>query len=1135
MKLKRFIKRFFLPLTAAVIALVVLPLLAFTAMGPAGPDSPPPQAELFVDSVEPVVEKAVKDITGSFDFGDTDKVSITFEQYCEIDDGELNTRGEAVIDGNNFVLPGVKLKPSGNTIVVKAAAGEVKKTKTIEINYDPGKIKDVTLRDVAQTDSKGGLNYVVNNLLVYFDENTENAERQAIIETVGGKRVGSINGANMWQVEVEPDTYDGLKAKAEKLMELEGVFYADCNMAGAAKPMLIPNDPWYSNGSPAWSELKPRGGNWSVEAIQALSAWDYQYFFNHIKVGVVDTGVDTEHEDLAGKIVFADAESAAENKASNHGTHVAGIMGAVPNNGIGVTGILWDTKVYSHNWDTLMGTDAHLYSGLTKTVEAGAKVVNFSLGLGEDISGYGPPETNAYVKSYANQSKAVMVPLLNAGYEFIVTQSSGNGQNGYSQDAIYNGYFCSVTYTNLTGIGAEMITKINERIMIIGSARYDGDLDYMQATSSNAGSQVDICAPGQSVYSCYISNNYNYMSGTSMAAPVAGAVAALTWSVNPELTGAQVRDILLTNTNTAFPVKDNPSPYHPLVNTYQMVNALLSVEAAIATLETDYSAVEAAIALANTYDENLYTTESWAELTNAVNSVVYGLEPKQQPLIDAMAEAINTAIANLEFKSVSYTVEYRLNSETGEKLGTDKIASGQVTKTVTESARSFAGYVPMKNTSELTLQLTGNKIVFIYIPNPVYGATVATYKSSGDQLIPVTAAARGDEIIVRVTPSSNFYCGTAKFVIMYDKDFYELVGINKLAFTVNEQNAYYANAADSYTGQTFSPPAAWPSTFTEAEKAKYNHISITFTPPSVGYPAVFDGSDWLFSFKLVVKSTAAGEGRIFMDHRWTRTSTYTSGAQYFMVCPNGEVLSSTGNATMPLTADLAAADRSVALAEPVTVSFDLNGGSGTLPEPLTGVTGMPLILPGQGDINKLGYSFLGWALTDDAQTPLDSFYFPADDIILYAVWLGEAPVIYGPDGEVQIELEHFIFGIEPGTLKSQLSVTGNYYLEFPTAGNLVGTGTIVRVLEKVTHQLYAEYTVVIYGDLNGDGIVDSMDGNITVNVENFIINFDPVTENAFLIAGDVNADGIIDSIDAGIISGYENYFVDIDQQFKPIP
>lgn len=52
---------------------------------------PPPQAELFVDSVEPVVEKAVKDITGSFDFGDTDKVSITFEQYCEIDDGELNT------------------------------------------------------------------------------------------------------------------------------------------------------------------------------------------------------------------------------------------------------------------------------------------------------------------------------------------------------------------------------------------------------------------------------------------------------------------------------------------------------------------------------------------------------------------------------------------------------------------------------------------------------------------------------------------------------------------------------------------------------------------------------------------------------------------------------------------------------------------------------------------------------------------------------------------------------------------------------------------------------------------------------------------------------------------------------------
>jgi hypothetical protein len=238
---------------------------------------------------------------------------------------------------------------------------------------------------------------------------------------------------------------------------------------------------------------------------------------------------------------------------------------------------------------------------------------------------------------------------------------------------------------------------------------------------------------------------------------------------------------------------------------------------------------------------------------------------------------------------------------------------------------------------------------------------------------------------------------------------------------------------------------------------------------------------------------------------------------------------------MPLTADLAAADRSVAPADPVTVSFDLNRGSGTLPEPLTGVTGMPLVLPGQGDINKLGYSFLGWALTDDAQTPLDSFYFPAGDIVLYAVWLGEEPVINGPDGEVQIELEHFIFGIEPGTLKSQLSVTGNYYLDFPAAGNLLGTGTIVRVLEKVTHQLYAEYTVVIYGDINGDGIIDGLDGSVAVDVENFAIDFNPITDNAFLLAGDVNADGVIDTMDASIITDYENFFASINQQYKPTP
>jgi hypothetical protein len=134
--------------------------------------------------------------------------------------------------------------------------------------------------------------------------------------------------------------------------------------------------------------------------------------------------------------------------------------------------------------------------GLTKTVQAGAKVVNFSLGLGDDISSLGPPEDNEQVIAYANLSKAYMRYLLDANYEFIVVQSAGNGQGGYSQDAVYNGYFCSVTYTNMTGITPEMNIRINERIIIVGSAERITDSYFVQAESSNAGSQVDICAPG---------------------------------------------------------------------------------------------------------------------------------------------------------------------------------------------------------------------------------------------------------------------------------------------------------------------------------------------------------------------------------------------------------------------------------------------------------------------------------------------------------------------------------------------------------------------------------------------------------------------------------------------------------------
>lgn len=1102
-------------------------------------------ALISLDKYDARVKKAKQTITGRFK-DNRDIVKVSYELYSESDRGELSLEGEADIANDHFALEDIMLKPGNNTIAVTAwtAAGK-KDAQTITVEYDSDSIKGVPLRNIAKAypgDSGDGLEYAKDNLLVFFEENTSDARRQAVIDTVGGKCVGYINGVNMWQVEVKADTFENLNKTAQRLTDMDDVFFAGCNMVRAATTMLdpvIPNDPWYNNGSPAWDEWNPNGGNWSVEAIQALRAWNYQYFFNNIKVGIVDAGTQDDHEDLIGKVYFPDSKTAGENEpTNNHGTHVAGIMGAIPNNGKGVTGILWDTTMYVYNWDTLIGTDAHLLAGLTKTVQAGAKVVNFSLGLSDDISTKGAPSVNYLVIYYANLVKSYMAPLLE-NYDFIVVQSAGNGHSGYSQDAVFNGYFCSVTDTNMYGIDADMVQKINDRIIIVGSAQNDRNLNFMQASSSNAGSQVDICAPGVSIYGCYAGNSYNYMSGTSMAAPVTAGVIALAWSVNPALTGTQVRDIVLNN--TSYMVKDNPSPYHPLVNTYPMVNAKLAVEAAIATLPVDYAAVNAAVATAQALDASLYTPASWAALTGALNSVIYNLESKYQVQINTMAQNINDAIAGLEFKMVPYTVEYRLNSESGEKIANDKAAMGQVTKNISETPAVIGGYEALVKIKTLTLGAHNNKIIFVYVAQPAFSLQIDTYKDINGALLPTSLAKPNDIITVTVTPTTNFYCAASRYIVLYDKDFYTMMGSGTSAFTADSDNPYAQNTVSGWTGTTTAPPPAnWPATFTAGESDLYGFAAVGFNagPSSAnnGYPFVQDGERPLFSFRLKVKSDATGSGRIFMDNRWTRNLTFSGGSQYFYLCPSSDTPSANGTTAMNFDGDFSLADKLVTISSTVHTNFDLNGGIGTVPAPQAGDPGSVLTFPAQTAFEKQHYTFLGWATTPQASQALESYIIPANDATLYAVW-SKTPIAIVPQGGSTTVIDdenRFIYGLETKITQSAFENTyiqlcGDARLEYTTLNGSFGTGTVVDIVDNDTQAILKSYRIVIFGDVNGDGNVDSMDAALMVDFENHLIEWDDVDDAAILKAAKLNGTGTIDSICAAIAVGEENLLLAIDQ------
>ena len=221
-------------------------------------------------------------------------------------------------------------------------------------------------------------------------------------------------------------------------------------------------------------------------------------------VAVVDTGVDANHPDLMGHIVSGwnfTNNSADTSPISWHGTSVAGVIAATRNNGIGVAGLA-DVSIMpiiaSEDPGGMSDLDAAI--GIRWAADHGARVINISAGLLEGIRFH---EAGSYA-----WGKGSMVVVATAN------QEDGGPQTW-----------------------ADVIT-------VSASDRQDNRYN------SQWGGFLDLLAPGQDIYTTYWdpAGQYQYAigQGASFAAPMVSAAAALAWSINPELTNAQVRDMLFS-------------------------------------------------------------------------------------------------------------------------------------------------------------------------------------------------------------------------------------------------------------------------------------------------------------------------------------------------------------------------------------------------------------------------------------------------------------------------------------------------------------------------------------------------------------------------------------------------------------
>lgn len=252
----------------------------------------------------------------------------------------------------------------------------------------------------------------------------------------------------------------------------------------------------------------------SVEAWKLLGTTDHE----KIKVAVIDTGIDIEHEDLKNVInqdlsvrVTADGIICPlKGDNGTHGTHVSGIIAAEANNGIGVSGV--GSALDNSAVDLIgIGCDAgtgsyfstiNIYRAIKYAVENGARVINMSLG------GQGDP-SNIY------QNAVTMA--VNSGCVVVCAAGNDNSNEYYYPSD------CE---------GAISVIALDQT----GESR---------ASFSNYGaSKNKISAPGQPVYSTIPDNGYENYAGTSMASPVVASVAGMVLSVNPELTVNEVKDII---------------------------------------------------------------------------------------------------------------------------------------------------------------------------------------------------------------------------------------------------------------------------------------------------------------------------------------------------------------------------------------------------------------------------------------------------------------------------------------------------------------------------------------------------------------------------------------------------------------
>jgi subtilisin family serine protease/fibronectin type 3 domain-containing protein/methionine-rich copper-binding protein CopC len=325
---------------------------------------------------------------------------------------------------------------------------------------------------------------------------------------------------------------------------------------------LTPNDPRFSE---LWglNNVGQTGGTTDAD-IDGVEAWDIVTGSGSIIVAVIDTGVDYTHEDLAANMWVNSGEipgDGIDNDGNgfvddvhgfdfynfdsdpmddhNHGTHVAGTIGAVANNGIGVAGVNWNVRIMALKFLSASGSGSisNAIAALNYAVANGAVISNNSWGF-----------NGAYSQALDDAIAAAQ----QAGHIFVAAAGNGNFAGVGLDNDVTPFWPANSTHDNVVAVAAL-------------------DHNNQKATFSNYGAvSVDVGAPGVGILSTTIGNTYSTFSGTSMATPHSAGLLSLIWDQNPTWEWQQVIDRLY-ETAQPLPALDGITTTGGIINAHAAV------------------------------------------------------------------------------------------------------------------------------------------------------------------------------------------------------------------------------------------------------------------------------------------------------------------------------------------------------------------------------------------------------------------------------------------------------------------------------------------------------------------------------------------------------------------------------------